>query len=732
MNPLDNCLLLIGLPLGTIFAGYWLAAGLRDATASERLAVSVLAGLSLALWSVATVNYFKPLNGIWPWLCLWPIVITIVRPGSLAGLWRDVVTVGANRRSVVAALLGTAGMVLLLWPLLSRPALVFYDGTSNHDSFFWISAAEHLKRHTYIEMPVTSQVHPLTNTTPAIIGWRPSWGRMGAEGLLALTSSLVGLAPLKLYLAASAALVVPWIAAVFLAVRTFWVGRLGVAATLSLIVLQPVFVFFHGNANLPNLIGALSAAAVVIATEQSLRPGRGRWVWLTLLAFGFHGLLCSYPEMIPFVILPGGLLWLRAWFVQSPRLVWRPALATALAWIGGAALNPASSVRAWCGYFASYDAARANKSWANLFDPLSGTEYVPALATLAVGASRGLGPILGALLTVALIVGAILAIRRATTRMSALFTLAGSAALLVYTILSGFNYGWQKTVQFGGALWAALLPVVVIDALARCGPADRRMGYVTRAALVGVIGFFAYATVLNSLDGHKWSRRKILTQDWFSVREYSRQHLAGAPVLIEGASFRMAFFHGMWASYFLAPSEIYFGARGEEAGGYLRAGVINEANTPIPEPVAVLVGREWADAFDGNSDRLVNGDTVALLKHANRVAEFSGFQPTNGVPENMEARASIDLRPHSRSQLRLKLDARYTGVGATEHWQVTNRVEGEPPFSSQVSGRPPWIITVPLTPGKLNHVEFVAGPVPPPDPLPPFALREMKIEPVRE
>lgn len=732
MNPLENCLLLIGLPLGLIVAGYWLAAGLRDATSSERLAVSVLAGLSLVLWSVATVNYFQPLNGIWPWLCLWPLLLTVFRPGCLTGLWRDVVTVGANRRGVIAALLSVAGMVLLLWPLLSRPELVFYDGTSNHDSFFWISAAEHLKRHTYIEMPVTSQLHPLTNTTPAIIGWRPSWGRMGAEGLLAFTSSLIGLAPLKLYLAATASLVVPWIAAVFLAVRAFWVNRLGFAATLSLIVLQPVFVFFHGNANLPNLIGALSAASVVIATQQSLRSANGRWVWLTVLAFGFHGLLCSYPEMLPFVILPGGLLWLRAWFVQSPRLVWRPALATALAWIAGAALNPASSVRAWCGYFASFDTARANKSWANLFDPLAASEYIPALATLAVGACKSLGPVLGALLSVALIIGIVLAVRRATSRMSALFTLAGSGALLIYTLLSGFNYGWQKTVQFGGAMWAALLPVVAVDALARCAPADRRVAYLTRAALVGVVALFAYATVLNSLDGHKWSRRKILTQDWFSVREYSRQHLTDAPVLIEGASFRMAFFHGMWASYFLTASEIYFGARGEESGGYLRGDVANESNMPIPKPAAFLVGREWADAFDSNSERLVFGDTVALLKTANRVTDLTGFQPSNGVPENMEARAMIELRPHSRSQLRLKLDPRYTGPGATERWQITRRVEGETDLSTEVTGRPPWVITVPLIPGKLNHIEFVAGPVPPPDPLPPFALREMKIEAVRE
>lgn len=247
MNLLENCLLLLGLPLGMILAGYWLAAQLSATSASERLAVAALGGLAGLIWNISVINFFKPLNGNWAWLCLWPVMLTLLMPHSRKLLWRDISTVALNRRGLVAAVLAAAFLGLLLWPLLSRPSLVFYDGTSNHDAFFWISAAEHLKRHTYMELPVANALRPLTNATPAIIGWHPVWGRMGAEGLLAFTSSIIGLAPVKLYLAATATLLIPWIAAVFLAVRTFFFGKLGMTATFALIVLQPVFVFYHGN-----------------------------------------------------------------------------------------------------------------------------------------------------------------------------------------------------------------------------------------------------------------------------------------------------------------------------------------------------------------------------------------------------------------------------------------------------------------------------------------------------
>lgn len=729
MNQLVNLLVLALLPLVLLLSGYGLAARLTHATATERISVGLLAGLGLLLWNVAAVNLFRPLSGFWAWLCLWPVAVTLLFSASRRAVWHDVRLVLGSRRGATAALGTVAFLGYLLWPLLVNPALVFYDGTSNHDAFFWTIAAEHLMRHSYLELPTPSSVHPLMAAVPAIIGWHPDWGRMAAEGFLALISSLAGTEPVRLYLAATAALFAPWLAAVFLVVRTFVAHRLGVIGTVALVALQPLFVFFHANSNLPNLLGALCAAGAVVATARLLRsePEPGRAGWFALLALSVHGLLCSYPEMVPFVVFPAGLIWLRAWWATPLRTVWRPATVAALAWVAGVGLNPASSIRSWHGFMASFETARANQNWANLFDPLSPLQYVPALATLSIGGIRFLGWILGAVLTLLLLWGLVLALRRATDRWGACLTLAGAGALLAYTLAFGFSYGWQKTVQFGGAIWAAFFPVAIVDAFARFTAPNvwaRRAGL---AALGGVLALFAYATIFNCLESHKWSRRKLITEDWFALTTYTRAHLPNAPVLVDGSTFRMAFFHGMWATYFLPDNAPYFAARGFENGGYLRDAVKNEARDPLPPISAFLVSREWAESFDANSPRLFAGDTLALLARSNRVTATTGLFPANGRPDSTFRRVTLDVQPHSPSELLLVLAPR-RATDSQISWRIRREAAGEPTFESRVSSAPPWRLVVPLVPGRANSIELVPEPAPAAQPIPPFLVREVRIQ----
>lgn len=731
MNQIEGLLMLIALPLSLLLSGYWLASLLTGSPPLERLAFALPCGLAVLLAGVAAVNFFHPLSGIWAYACLTPALLTFLLPRSRTGLFRDLVT---TARTAPRAVLLAAGLFfgLLLWPVLLAPSSIFYDGTSNHDSFFWIAGAEHLKRHTYMEVPVISATQPLTNQASALIGWNPAWGRMGTEGLLALASGVIGLSPLKLYLYATASLAIVWFATVYLALRTFVAETPARLTAAGLVCLQPIYVFFYGNANLPNLLGALTGAAMILAVERAARVGAESRVeftaWATLAALSLHGLLCSYPEMGPFVLLPCGLLWLRPWFTRGPKIFWRTGLLLAVVLLAGFAFNPATTVRGVRGFLASLSIARIDTNWANLFAPLDLSEYIPALITLSVSGSKELEWWFGVPLSGLILVVFGLIIRRSRDRFGLCACLAGSLVLLVYTLANNFSYGWQKTVQFSGIYFALVFPVAAIDALWGLRSAAATNRRLITAALAALVIFLGFATVMNFRDIYKWSNRKVISADWFALRDLSRTTLHQAPVLIEAASFRMAFFHGMWAAYFLTDSHLYFGGRGEESGGYLRSGIINEQNQQIPAPAAVLVGSKWAGAFDANSPRLLTGREYVLLGKSNRVFKLSGVTPLNGVPDYANAAVSMELWPHSPSRLLLELAPRAKAGWPAGEWKLTRRAEGSADFTASVSGPSPWRLMIPLVAGRRNLVDItLAGHAGAPAEFS-FIVRELRIE----
>ncbi len=731
MNQIEGLLILIAIPLSLLLSGYWLAALLAASSPLERLAFALPAGLAVLLAGVAAVNFFHPLSGLWAYACLAPALLTFLLPRSRAGLVSDLLqTVQSTPRVIFLAAALFFG--LLLWPVLLAPASIFYDGTSNHDSFFWIAGAEHLKRHTYMELPVISATQPLTNQAAAFIGWHPAWGRMGTEGMLALASAVIGVSPLKLYLYATASLALVWFSTVYLALRTFVTEQPARLTGAALVCLQPIFVFFYGNANLPNLLGTLTGAATIIAVERAARAGAGSRVeftaWATLAALALHGLLCSYPEMGPFVLLPCGLLWLRPWIGQGPRQYWRTGVLIAFVLLAGAALNPASTLRAVRGFQASFTIARLDTNWANLFNPLDWPEYIPALISLSVSGAKELEWWFGVPLSGLIIVVSGLILSRSRDRFGFGAGFSGSLVLISYTLLTGFAYGWQKTVQFSGIFFALAFPVAALEVLGGLRPDSVLQRRLTTAARGALVVFLAYATVMNCRDIYKWSNRKVVSADWFALRDQSRTTLHQAPVLIEAASFRMAFFHGMWAAYFLTDSHIYYGTRGEESGGYLRSGIVNERDQTIPAPAAVLVGHDWADAFDANSARLLTGREYTLLQQSNRVLKLAGVYPLNGVPDHASGAVTLEILPHSPSNLLLELAPRAKAGWPAGEWNLTRHAEGTEDFTATVTGPSPWQLKIPLAAGRRNQIEItLAGHDGPADALS-FIVRGLRIE----
>lgn len=732
MNQIDGLLILVALPLCLLLNGYWAAALLAHCNALERLAAALLFGLGLLIAAVAAVNFFGPLAGIWAYLCLAPIVLTLALPRSASGLIRDLVDLWRSRSRWVV--LGLAGyFVLLLWPVLIAPLSLFYDGTSNHDSFFWIAAAEHLKRNSYMDFPVASATQPLFNPSKAITGWSPDWGRMGAEGLLALASSVIGVSPLKLYLYATASLYLAWLSGAYLALKTFVTEKPGILTCTVLVALQPLFAFFYGNSNLPNLLGALTGGACVIAVERALRARatgeRDSDGYLILVALSFHGLLCCYPEMVPFVLLPAGLLWLRRWVVCGFKAGWWPCVLVAGAILLGAALNVATTVRAVHGFLTSFTAARANESWANLFNPLALAEYFPGLVTLSIPGAKELGWWFGWPLSVVILSAMFLMLRRGRDWFGILAVFSGSLALITYTVATDFAYGWQKTVQFSGVFFAMAFPAAATEVLqgtlAGATRLNRRLGLVS---LWGLLAFLGFATLSNFREIYKWSDRKVISADWFALRDLARGPLLKAPVLVETATFRMAFFHGMWSAYFLNDANLYFGARGEEAGGYLRGDIVREGVQPIPTPRAILVGRPWADTLDANSPRFLTGREYVLLQKSNRVGRFEGIYPQNGTPDNASGHILLEITPHTNALLSFTLKPRLRTGAATGDWSVRRDAPGVEPYTATVGSAAPWSFRIPLVAGQLNRVEVTFGGTIGADDKLPFAFNSLRME----
>lgn len=708
MTLTGGLLLLLAVPLGLWLLGARLARALPDLSPGERLAWSLLAGLCVLALTLAVANAFAPLLGWVAWVCLAPALFAC-NPSTLSAGWRDARALASTRGAALAV--GAAlFLLLLLWPRWSRPDAVYYDGTANHDAFFWITGAEQLQQAPYLAVRPVDLAHPELNMTPAMAGWAPSWGRMGAEGYLAVLAGLTGASPLGLYLFASAALFFPWLAAVFLFARTFVVERWRAPAWFALGALQPLFAFAHHNANLPNLLGVIVGAVPVLIVARSLRDGANPTTRAELIvaALGIHALLCTYPELAPFVGLPLLLLLARAW--RDSRAV-GPLTGALLA---GALLWPVTTWRAAHGFGVSFVSARASEFWANIFSAVPAPGFLPAWVTLSPKTGTELGLFGGTLVSAALLAIGAWTVARARDRWGLLCALSGGAALALYTAATGFTYGGQKTMQFSAVPIAALLPLGGI-ALA---VADARRS--VRIVAVGLVAFFVYAQAIIELDLVKWSERKTLAADWRQLDEHLHNQ-PGLRVAVEPAAFAQPFFFSMWAPFFLREAgAVDLIERGPVTGGYLRPSL-----APIPPehaPAPTLVGRDWAETWDANSPRLVSGASFVLLARANRLISVSGLLPVSGVPQRAAPAFSVTLVPHADAELQLEIphDAR---AGT---WLVVSDAPRSPPSVARETDR--WVIRVGLVGGRRQRIDFRFAPA---DPAPagaaPFVLRRLVI-----
>ncbi len=643
-----------------IMAGYLVAGFLPAENYLTRLALANLTGLAWLLFAAGILGAFAPLSGVAVWLIWVPVLLTWLVPTTRNQLRADIQAVGKSPR-VAAAVGGLALLwIALLLPYFVYPDLAFFDGKANHDNFFWSVGAEYLQTHSYLSVPASSRDFPLFNGVPAFTGWKPIWGRMGSEGLLAVAGSSVARSPVLIYNFVVCSLVLPWLLTVLAIARHLGLPTLKRRLVVLSCFCQPVLFFFIANGNLPNLLGTIFGGGLWLLALLVCDGRRRVWPVVVAGVFFIHGMLCSYPEILAFSLIPVALLVVKH-FIQTNAGRAKPALVLALVVLGGLCLNPVTTMRTWNGMLNSLNQVHQDANWANLFARLSFAGYVPSLITLAMPSMRLYGMIGGAVASIAVLTSCVLVIRSSPRQNILLISLSGFAVLLLFTAATSFSYGWQKSAQFFGIHLAVLFPVLLSGTVqdAFHPPGFRRL---PRWALLATLVVMVHGILGNTADNLKTAGTKGLTRQLLALRDRVASELPGQTCYVDGATFRAAFFQSMWSARIFARNPIVFLSRQEQAGGYLRDSVNQASAAPSSPDTLYYVDAAWAQAFDYEPDSLVNDRVGVLIRQHNLVTEMTGFYRTTGIPDYAEASFALTICPVTDGWLELTL----TPEGETE------------------------------------------------------------------
>lgn len=718
-------LLAAAISLLMIFAGYMAAGFLAAETRVARMALASLFGLAWVVFAVSVMGAFMPLRGAATWLAWIPSFGVFLVPTTRRQLRADF-TAAARSQIGLSAAAGFALLwLVLLLPFLAFPDLALFDGKTNHDNFFWCIGSQYLQSHDYLTIAAKNRDFPLFNVTWSFCGWHPVWARMASEGYLALTTASFGQTPVRLYNFFVSALALPWVLVTFALAGRMGLTALSRRAVAFVFFCQPVLFFFVANGNVPNLFGTLFSGGLwfVALLLADAAPG-SRWPLAIIGIFFLHGILASYPEILVFALAPVGMLaWWKYFAEKSGRF-------RLLGWVAiivfvGFCLNPVTTVRLWSGIENSIGQAQDDSAWANIFSRVTYAGYLPSLITLGVPSIRLYGLAGGLIASVAVGVSTVLIFKLTPRRLELFFSVAGFLALLAYTVVMSFGYGWQKSVQFFGIPLAVIFPMLFVGIMEerwRVFAAHRW----TLAALLGTLVVMAHSMVGVAWENLKSASRKGITQPMLTYRERAAAEFPHQPVYVDGATFRAAFFESMWSACLFPENPLVFVSREEEAGGYLRDFV--SLDNPTEETTAgrYYVGARWARAFDYNPVPLVKDRVGVVLKEHNLVTEFSGFYHVVGVPDMCNAEFSFTMYPYADGWLEFALEPNGKAMANCELKGIIVTSAGTQPLAAKPDGKGRLVVRFPLTAKTRNAITVAISGGPKIDPDvddPPYPFR---------
>jgi len=485
--------------------------------------------------------------------------------------------------------------VALNLPVLFYHALVF-EGTGNHDSFYYTVVAHYMQHHSFYEPVIYTPEQPYNEVARWTFGNAAPIGRVGAEGYLAWGASLFGRNPAFLYNAMSTCgMIVAGLCCLLLLspvrlremrhkVMRIWL----VPVALSTPALyESVF-----NSNYSTLYGVAFFTAYLSASWMRSRVAR-----LVLSVLFLTAMLASYPELIPMAWACLGLGLLIRW-----RFCWRftaQMVRDGLRMLRDVACSIVLflwvAIPAWYVVVNAYVSMNGTGSGSGRPDVDAGlTPAQHILATLM--ANRHIGDILPGVLAAIILGLLVFVVAVGTLRSGRNATLLGgicSGFLVIMVIMyfHSYSYGKLKVIEyFTPPLMAAAISGGIFAwdkstaGLVKTGILN------TLFIAVFAVMIFAVGTIVS--ESLLWGKLKRITPATMGLVKAIRALPRGSYIAL--GSTPWPYYYSMWIPYLSNGTFLY--STGFGSGGYFSSYVKQHPVAPITDAQYLI---QSADAWVG-------------------------------------------------------------------------------------------------------------------------------------
>lgn len=652
---------LIGYPIACIIRA---GLGLRRIIFGEAIGLAVMVIVIRSLEGLFAVKEFA-----WELLGCYVVTVALLwRYSSAASrLKKDCARIGIS--ALIIVLISLVGVVVALnLPILLDHALIF-EGTGNHDSFYYTVVAHYMQHHSFYAPVAYTPEHPYNEIIRWTFGGAAPIGRVGAEGYLAWLSSLFNRNPAFLYNAASTC------------------GMI-VAGSCCLLLLSPARLreIRHGNTRVWLIPAALSTPVLyesVFNSNFSTAYGvaffsaylsaswmRSRTPRLVLAVLLMTAMLASYPELVPmaWACLGIGLLFRwrlgRRFIAQTTRDGLRALRDMACS----IALFPWIAVPAWYVIFSAYIVMHASGPGTGLPDANAG--LAPARYMLAtIMANRHIGDatpeLLAAIILAMLVFLVFMGVLRGGRNAPLLGGICAAFVVIVGIIyFQSYDYGKLKIVEY----FAPLITAVIISGTIGkwgTGSLDR-----IKAGLIGissgaVIIVFVVTIGIMINESLFWGRLKRITPATMKLVR-AIQALPNGSVISFGST-PWPYYYSMWIPYLSDATFVY--STGFASGGYFSSYVKQHPVAPFTDARYLV---QSADAWVGvpypQAEIARYGDFELLrLDDANSLS-VSGLHRVEGRHVWMGKSIELSVR-HLDSHvnyLNIFFESRFHPIGPTE------------------------------------------------------------------